>query len=313
MTQTPQKVSQPFTKTFGDVLLYFWKTPKSIVCPHFWELKWAFGCPSECAYCYLQGTGWGDKHPRYRALDFVLTKIDQSFKVPLKDLPKNKPIIASSGELADSLMNPTMMEKIADKYEEQDRHKLLLLSKVSNVGWLVAKNRRQTIVSFSLNPKSVARKWEKKTATPAKRINAAKSVFEAGYETRLRIDPMIPVDGWTVKYKELIDDIFKNLEPERITFGTLRGLWKTIHYSKDDSWVKYLSDDKTGWGKKIDNDLRRSMYTTVVNHLKDEYNYTKIALCKETENMWREIGLDPGTYVSPLHDNWKKCQCNCVW
>ena len=27
-----------------------------IVCPHFLELKWAYGCPFNCAYCYLQGT-----------------------------------------------------------------------------------------------------------------------------------------------------------------------------------------------------------------------------------------------------------------
>lgn len=313
MAHTPQKVAQPFHSRFGDVLLYFRKTPRNIVCPHFWEFKWAFGCPFECAYCYLQGTGWGDKHPRYRDLDSVLKKLDDAFKVPIKELPKNQPIIASSGELADSLMNPSMMEKIADKFEDQDQHKLLLLSKSANVKWLVSKPRKQTIVSFSLNPKYVFEKWEKKTAPPHKRIEAAKKVFDVGYETRLRIDPMIPVEGWAIKYKELIDDIFKNLDPERITLGTLRGLWKTIHYSNDDSWVKYLSDDKTGWGKKIDDDLRRSMYTTAINYLKDEYNYTKIGLCKETENMWRQVELDPGIYVSPLHNNWSKCQCNCVW
>lgn len=313
MKQKPRQVTQPFRRRFGDVLIYFRKTPKDIVCPHFWEFKWAFGCPFGCAYCYLQGTGWGDKHPRYRDLDSILKKLDEAFEVPIKELPKNQPIIASSGELADSLMNPSMMEKIADKFEEQDNHKLLLLSKGANVRWLVRKPRKQTIVSFSLNPSFVAERWEKKTAPPKKRIEAAKKVFKVGYETRLRIDPMFPVEGWEEHYKGLIDEIFDNLFPERITFGTLRGLWKTIAYCDDDSWVKYLSPEKTGWGRKVDSDLRHLMYSTIINYLKDKHDYTRVALCKETETMWRRLELNPGTYVHSLHNNWDECKCNCVW
>ena len=311
--KTVPQVTQPFRRRFGDVLIYFRKTPRDIVCPHFWEFKWAFGCPFECAYCYLQGTGWGDKHPRYMDLNSVLEKLDVAFKTPIEELPKKQPIIASSGELADSLMNPSIMEKIADKFEEQDKHKLLLLSKGANVRWLVRRPRRQTIVSFSLNPKYVAERWEKKTAPPKKRIEAAKKVYDVGYETRLRIDPMIPVKGWEEHYKGLVDEIFDNLFPERITLGTLRGLWKTIMYCNDNSWVNFLSPHKTGWGRKVDSEKRLSMYSTVINYLKDEYGFTRIGLCKETEGMWRKLGMDPGEYLSPLENNWAKCICNCVW
>lgn len=31
----------------------FDKTSEGIVCPHFWILNWACGCPYECSYCYL--------------------------------------------------------------------------------------------------------------------------------------------------------------------------------------------------------------------------------------------------------------------
>lgn len=45
----------------GRVIKRFDKTGTAvfggdIVCPHFLELKWAYGCPLQCAYCYLQGT-----------------------------------------------------------------------------------------------------------------------------------------------------------------------------------------------------------------------------------------------------------------
>ncbi|KAF5430506.1 spore photoproduct lyase, partial [Candidatus Methanomarinus sp.] len=66
---------------------------------------------------------------------------------------------------------------------------------------------------------------------------------------------MLPVENWKQKYVELLDDVFSNLIPERITFGSLRGLQSTINNSTDKSWVEYLSE-KSNWGKKVDFELR---------------------------------------------------------
>ncbi|MDQ1280718.1 MAG: hypothetical protein QG670_1981 [Thermoproteota archaeon] len=32
------------------------KTSQDVVYPHFYELKWAWGCPYDCTWCYLKGT-----------------------------------------------------------------------------------------------------------------------------------------------------------------------------------------------------------------------------------------------------------------
>ena len=45
----------------GSIIKLFDRTPPprkdtDVVCPHFLELKWANGCPFNCAWCYLQGT-----------------------------------------------------------------------------------------------------------------------------------------------------------------------------------------------------------------------------------------------------------------
>ena len=45
----------------GSIVTRFDKTPlpiesSNVVCPHFLELKWAYGCPFDCAWCYLKGT-----------------------------------------------------------------------------------------------------------------------------------------------------------------------------------------------------------------------------------------------------------------
>jgi spore photoproduct lyase len=84
-----------------------------------------------------------------------------------------------------------------------------------------------------------------------KRIEAAKKVYQAGYEIRIRIDPMVPIDNWKESYQELLDFIFENLTPERVTLGSLRGLQSTINGCSDKSWVKYLRET-SNWGRKID-------------------------------------------------------------
>ena len=145
------------------MIVYFSKTPFDIVCPHFWELRWAFGCPFDCAYCYLQGTGRGNKSPKYRPINKVIKAIDKAFK---DEYFLKHPSIFNSGELSDSLMNPTNMKQIADLFETQERHKLLLLTKSGNVEWLCQKTRKQTIASFSINATEISQKWEKKTSLP---------------------------------------------------------------------------------------------------------------------------------------------------
>jgi len=179
------------------IIVYFSKTPSDIVCPHFWELRWAFGCPFDCAYCYLQGTGRGNKKPRYRPTNKVIRAISSAFK---NEYFLKHPSIFNSGELSDSLMKPTNMKPIADLFETQDKHKLLLLTKSHRIGWLTETLRKQTIASFSLNATEVWRRWEKRASSPQQRIDAAKELIESGYEVRIRIDPVFPIEDWKKHY-----------------------------------------------------------------------------------------------------------------
>lgn len=298
----------PYTVSFGDASAHgitrkFEKTPPSIVCPHFWELRWAYGCPYDCAYCYLRGTFMGNKNPRYpHSIERILGALEMAFK------GLNEPTIFNSGELSDSLMNPILMEQIADKFEEQDKHKLLLLTKSGNVNFLIKKPRKQTIVSFSLNAIEPAKLWENFAPSPDKRINAAREVAEAGYETRVRIDPIFPIKNWQTQYGDLLHLIFSKLTPERITLGTPRGLRKTLRFSKDLSWTKYFGE-RSGWGKKIPTAVRKEIYLYFYEKLHDlGFDVSKVALCKESVEMHRELGRDVGTYP-----NWENCRCNCVW
>jgi spore photoproduct lyase len=295
------------TKKHPNIIRYFDKTPRDICCPHFYELNWAYGCRFNCAYCYLQGTFRGNIEPRYIPLREVFYTLDSVFKHPLMI----KPSVFNSGELTDSLGFPSIMEKISDKFEEQNKHKLLILTKSSNVQFLIDKFRKNTIVSFSVNAPAVAKKWENGAAPPLKRISAIEKLCEKGYDVRARIDPIFPIENWKKEYGDFIYKLVSNSKITRITLGTPRGLAKTRLYSKDSSWWKFAFENNptedTGWGKKLAPYLRKEIYLYMVDKLRESGYKGHIAMCKETVVMWGELGMKVGKYP-----NWKYCKCNCV-
>jgi len=292
----------------GSIIKRFDKTPPpakstDVICPHFLELKWAYGCPFDCAWCYLKGT-----------FRFLPTKT----KPVIKDLKKIElhtrrfleevatPEILNTGEIADSLMwessSQPFSKFIIPMFEEQNRHKVLFVTKSDNIKHLLEVNpHNQAIMSFSLNADEVAKRWERGAPSVGRRIEAGRKLSQVGYEVRIRIDPIVPVLDWKTHYPSLIDQLFASFTPSRITLGSLRGLQSTINGSTDTSWLKYLKEN-SNWGKKVDFKTRYEMYATIINQLKKNYDYSEVALCKETMAMWGRLGMD-----------YKKIKCNCVW
>ena len=283
------------------------KNPNDVICPHFLELKWAYGCPFNCAWCYLKGT--------LRLLPTKTCPIVKNYKKIESHLnaffnetvnngyPKE---ILNSGEISDSLMyenNGHPFSKfILNIFDTQNKHKVLFLTKsiwIKNL--LKLKTNGSPIISFSLNASYASGKWEKKAPPIRKRIKAAKQLWEVGYEVRIRIDPMVPIRNWKNHYRNLVDRIFSNFEPERITIGSLRGLQSTINNVTDRSWVRYLTE-RSNWGKRMDFNTRFSMYSDIISYLKDNFDFKNVALCKETIEMWNKLGMD-----------YSDIRCNCIW
>jgi len=291
----------------GSIITRFDKTPvprgpDDVVCPHFLELKWATGCPYSCAWCYLQGTfrflDYGKK-PRPKAFTRVQDHLQAFFEGD-----GIRPEILNSGELSDSMITEGRVRPfslfVTDLFKAQDTHKILFVTKSPEIGNLLeAGDPKKAIVSFSINAEKVAKRWEK--APPVKqRIEAAGLLKDAGFEVRLRIDPMVPVEGWEKSYGALLESVFSRLTPERITIGSLRGLQSTINNSKDKSWTEYL-DERSNWGKKIGAEKRKEMYTSLVTSLRESHGFRKVAFCKETVQMWKDMGM-----------NYRTIRCNCV-
>ena len=289
----PEDTSEDFNGIWSGngVIKLFKKTPDDIACGPFWEIRWAYGCPLNCSYCYLRGTRRGRMKPSYVKLEETLRCTKEAFQ-KIKE-----PQIFNSGELCDSLMNPLFMKKIVDLFEKQSKHKIYLLSKfgTSNIGFLLEKPRKQVICGWSINSEPVAKKWESAAAKPSDRIDASSLVWKEGYDTRIRVDPIFPIENWKKHYGKILEDILSALWPNRIILGTPRGLWKTIHYAEkagvDITWIKYFKDN-TGWGKKLSFECRIDIYNFFYDKIESlGYPLHRVSMCKETTEMWNALGL----------------------
>jgi len=292
----------------GSIITRFDKTPmpiksNDVLCPHFMELKWAYGCPFDCAWCYLKGT-FRFRPSGIKPVIKDLFKVYTHVSIFLNNV--KTPEILNTGEIADSLMaensRRSFSKRIIPLFEEQHLHKVLFLTKSTHIENLLSiKRHKQTIISYSLNAPYISRKWERRAPSVIERIAAAEKLVDSGYEVRIRIDPMVPVKDWSQRYIELVDMIFERLRPSRITLGSLRGLQSTLNVTRDHSWKHYLNEN-SNWGKKIDFSTRYQMYRLISGYLRDKWNYRRVSFCKETVAMWKKLRRD-----------YKKIKCNCTW
>ncbi len=194
-----------------------------MLCPHFDRLKLASnGCFYQCDWCYLKLT--------YRAafpFITVKTEYDKIKKQLKKRLAQtNEPVIFNSGELADSLAMDHLTgtgREFIPWFANTANGYLFMLTKSDNVDDILDLDHKgRTIIAWSMNNDIISRKFEIGAPHFERRLVAAEKVQKAGYPLRIRLDPIVPFDGWEKAYAGTIKSIFNKVFPECITIGTLR-------------------------------------------------------------------------------------------
>ncbi len=332
--QLAEEEAKPYK--FGTIIALFNKTKPvkkktDAFCPHFMELKYANGCMYDCSWCYLIGTfGRWLKDTDFRDPRKLTIKPNGKYGPTVKPLKEithhletaldelDGPLMFNSGEVSDSLVDPRLVSNtivpIFKKFEEKG-HKLLILTKSSNVVMhreaMGRDAQKFMVISHSINANEIADIWEKAAPLPVHRIVASQEAHMVGYETRLRLDPMVPEGQWRKAYRHIIEEIMRlNPNTTVITLGTPRGLPDTLKIGNklklDMRWARHLTENSS-WGKKIDTKIRIEMYEFAINEFKRLGYKGDISLCKETVEVWdalRENGVInyyPGQVL-----------CNCV-
>ena len=279
----------------------FWEKgnkPTGLLCCQFYEAKWSNGCMYECDYCYLKGTfrwqNWkGNEQTVFSNTDRLFDEVEEFLNLETSN-------VLHTGEVSDSLAVPgseVIMGKLVERFGKQDKHLLLLLTKSSNVDYLLnLKHNGRTVIGFSVNPSFVARKYEKGAATTKFRLKAARRCADAGYKIMIRVDPMIPITNWRDHYKTLFNRI-NELNPYGVVVGTLRafpGLRPMMSKRLRD--MLYTKEKDRRW--HLEEKLRNQMYGLAFRTLKTE----RLGICKESGDTWARLGLKYG---------FRKFICNC--
>jgi len=276
---------------------YFDKTPPGIICPHFYILAFANGCPFHCDYCYLYLT------LRHWPEPTVFSNTARMYQ-EIRDwlYSTREPSVLNAGELSDSLVwdsEITLTANLIPLFASQSRHRLLFLTKSAQISELIKLPATpQVIISFSINAPEVSEKYEKRAVRSEARMMAARRLKELGWKIRLRVDPIIPVEGWKDFYANLVDMI-NEIQPETVTLGSLRFFPTLRNHAPNSDIFNYGIDEADPDGRmRIPFELRLEIYQHLISRLCN----TRIGLCKETEKVHKVLGL-PGL----------KQNCNCSY
>lgn len=181
-------------------------------------------CLYDCRYCFLQGM--------YQSAHYVLFVNYEDFQESIRELCaefQNEDIHFFSGYDCDSLaLEPVtgFAEHFLPFFDRLPNAWLELRTKSTQIRNLL--NRPplpRCIVAFSLNPADIAAKVEEKAPPLHRRLQAMARLQKQGWLLGLRFDPLIYQSDYREPYRQLFDQVFSVIDPEKlhsVSLGTFR-------------------------------------------------------------------------------------------
>jgi spore photoproduct lyase len=287
----------------------------SHVCCNLFIVNPGEGCPFDCTYCYLQS--YLQRNPTLKL--YTNTK-DMLAELRLKiESNPERLFRVGTGELIDSLV----WDEISDQSMELvpffasfPNAVLELKTKDNFVDNLIAlKNEHlgQTVVSWSVNAKSITEKEELNTARLDERLEAAAKVAEAGYRVGFHFDPIIYFEGWEDEYRDTISQVFKAVSPKDIAWVSL----STLRYKPElqAMMMQRFPESSLPFGeqflakdKKIRylQPLRLKMQRFLWEELKSHDKSIPTYMCMESSTAWRNISGSSPAAGSELREVFSK-------
>ncbi len=197
-------------------------TPKYIGCNYF-IINTELNCPLDCSYCILQLylnnpliTIHANTSQLYLQLDAFLHK------------NRNRFFRIGTGELGDSLALDHLTDRSSELisyFADHPNALLELKTKTVNIKNVLAHEPPGNIViAWSLNSEKIAGEEEIGAPSVHNRIQAARTVSQAGFRVGFHFDPIIHYEGWEDGYGEIIDDLMAGIDKDKIAWMSLGSL-----------------------------------------------------------------------------------------
>jgi spore photoproduct lyase len=263
------------------------------LCCNYWILNLQMNCPLDCSYCILQS------YINFPMLTlFVnLEKIPDEIEALQKCRP-NRLLRIGTGELTDSLVLDPLTHWNDHLIRAVSGRPILLelKTKTSNTAHLPGLERRNVVISCSMNPSDIIQAEEHKAASFDDRLKALQTAAQKGYRIGIHLDPMIEVQDWQAKYEEMTQRITETLDEEDvawISLGALRFPRELKQIAEErfprnrvflDEFVP-CPDGKMRYFRPIRTEIYQKIYAGIRTRWKEAFIY----FCMEHPSIWKRV------------------------
>ncbi|GIV27202.1 MAG: deoxyribodipyrimidine photo-lyase [Bacteroidia bacterium] len=238
---------------------------------HFYYNALAINCLFHCEYCYLQGM--------YNTPHLVLFLNNQDFINAIQQfihLNNEKIYLALSYDtdlLALEQYYPYCKEWIQFANNEP-RLTIEIRTKSHQIDLLnTIQPNDNVILSFTLSPEEIQKKYEPFTPKLEQRIIAVKKAIDKGFRVMICIDPMIYSSSYQSIYSKFLDYLFEQVSPKHIhavsigVFRMNKDFFKRIKKNGNNSDIYYYNYEIENKMVSYSPDIRREMIMFVQNIL----------------------------------------------
>ena len=287
------------TKTDGEIVKPCPGTPDPYLCCRYTVINQVLHCPMDCTYCVLQAlvdqpmiTLFVNRSRIFRRIDGLLADHPMRF------------FRFGTGELSDSLALDPLLALSGDYtnfFSARTNAVVELKTKTGNVDGLLVCPTRNTVVSWSLNPHTVAAGDELGAASIDERLRSAVRCQDRGFLLGFHFDPILFIEEFERKYRELVDRVFESVDASRIIWISLGSLrfppaLKTVMQSRfpksgiiHQEMIRGL-DGKMRYFKP----LRMELYAFMAEQLRRWSPDLGLYLCMESPEVWQaSLGWSP--------------------
>jgi spore photoproduct lyase len=269
---------------------------RGVTCCNYRIINTCFNCFYDCTYCFLNSYLNSFGISQFTNLEDLYREID----LFLKDIDPESVYRVGSGEFTDSLMMDDITrigESLIRKFSPHKNVMFELKTKSNNIDHLLGiKEKGNTVLAWSLNTERNIAKYEKGSALLHERIKAAKKAGEAGFFLAFHFDPVIIYKDWEKDYKDLINNIFSNIDAEKLVWISL-GCFRYSPGFKDILRDKFPDEELTleemfpgvdGKYRYLKN-KRIEIYKTMKGYINNYTDKPFIYLCMESVDVWHSV------------------------
>jgi spore photoproduct lyase len=275
---------------------------KDYICCGYQILHFGSNCPIQCSYCILQAYFNQPFIRLFANTEELLARLDAYVRQHEGEI-----IRLGTGEFTDSLALDSVTDFSTLLLERVSRYPNLVLelkTKTSMIKNLLGPAvPRNIILSWSLNPSGIVRREERGASPLSERLRAARTAQEKGYLVGFHFDPLFNFPGWEDDYRQTVQALFSQVDPERIAWislGCFRFMppLKAIIQERSPRSRYIYGEFIPALDRKMRyvQPVRVDMYRKMLRWIQEFGSAFPVYLCMENPSVWKKVfGFIPGT------------------